>query len=501
MEKELEQALQTIHRVRKEAEVYQHACALIDFDRETICPPKALEEQGEVSAFLANKAFVLFQQEEYQRAGEVLYQHREELCDYDRALAEELHEEFNRTHNITPEMDLEFAKIYSKAYIDWLEAKRKQDFSLFAPSLKEIIRIEKKQVELMDEKSPVFYDNFLARYTRDETVEDLDRIFGRCKERLVPLLKKIMQSKHVIRRDFLTRLVSDEAQRQMAQYLLQTIGFDFERGTFSTTEHPFTSSMGRYDERLTTHYRDSFISSIYSIVHEGGHALFDQFQPQENWDHFITDRKTMGQHESVSRFYENRIGRSESFIHLIYPKVCEIFPEAMHDVSEREFYEAVNIAEPSMIRTEADELTYTFHIIIRYEMEKAILEEGVPVEELPKLWNDKYEEYLGIRPANDEEGILQDMHWTFGFGYFPTYALGNLYNAMYINRMKKELDFDGEIAAGNMKSIRDWMEENVWKKADRLAPREWIRDITGRDFTPDDFLDYLEEKYTKLYEL
>ena len=283
---------------------------------------------------------------------------------------------------------------------------------------------------------------------------------------------------------------------------MKVIRYDLERGAIALTEHPFTSELGRDNIRITTHYHpDAFACSMYSVIHEGGHALFDQLQPGENYDHFIEDEKTMGMHESVSRFYENRIGRSREFVHLIYDKTKEIFPQVLYDVSEEELYRALNIVEPSMIRTEADEFTYTFHIIIRYEVEKALIRGEVSMEELPELWNRKYEEYLGIRPQNDREGILQDVHWTFGFGYFPCYAMGNMYNAMYYNRMKEEIDLPGAVASGDFETINGWMADNVFKKADRLTVAEWIRDITGRDFTPDDFLDYLEEKYSAIYEL
>ena len=260
--------------------------------------------------------------------------------------------------------------------------------------------------------------------------------------------------------------------------------------------------MGRYDARVTTHYYpDQFASSMYSIIHEGGHALFEQNQPQADHDYFLTDGKTLGMHESVSRFYENRIGRSRSFVHFIYPQVCEAFPQVMGDVTEEEFYAALNVVEPSLIRTEADEFTYTFHIIIRYEIEKALFSGQAKVEDIRELWNRKYEQYLGIRPATDRDGVLQDVHWTSGFGYFPTYAVGNFYNAMYYNRMKEEIPVETSIAAGDFGPVNRWMTDHVFAKADLLPPQEWIRDITGRDFTPDDFLDYLEDKYAAIYQL
>ena len=238
---------------------------------------------------------------------------------------------------------------------------------------------------------------------------------------------------------------------------------------------------------------------MFSIIHESGHALFEMNQPRENYAHHINGCKTLGQHESVSRFYENRIGRSRAFVHLIFKKCKEFFPTVFEDVSEKQFYEALNVVKPSFIRTEADEFTYTFHIMIRFEIEQMIVNGKVDIQSLPQIWNDKYEEYLGIRPSNDREGILQDVHWASGFGYFPTYSLGNMYNAMYYNRMKQEIDVEDCILHGDFGTINGWMKEYVWKYADRLNSKAWIQKITGREFTADDFLDYIEQKYGELY--
>ncbi len=524
MTEELKSALELVKKTLKEVRLYNHASALLNFDQQTICPSKAMSEQGEVDAFLSNKAFVLQKDEAYIEACKYIYDHRDEItadvsgdaiaAEFDVVLAESLHRDYIREKNITPEMQHEASLVYNRAFVNWLDAKKSADFKIFAPSLKEVRDVQLRQVSLNEERKPNVYDTIFDGYERGLSCEDLDKAFNRCKERLVPLLKRIKASKKKIRTDFLSRPVSDEAQKKMAEYLLNVIGFDFSRGAFTTSEHPFTTEPGKDDVRVTTHYYpNAFYSNMFSIIHEGGHALFEQNQPRENFDHFIEYNKTMGMHESTSRFYENRIGRSKEFIHLIYPKVCEIFPEVMHDVSERELYEAMNIVEPSFIRTEADEFTYTFHVIIRYEIEKMIVGAGsasegaaaaatpAVIEELPKIWNDKYEEYLGIRPANDREGILQDVHWTSGFGYFPTYALGNMYNAMYYNKMKTEFDLDAAVLAGDFKKINGWMTENVWSRADRDAPKDWIKKITGRDFTADDFLDYLEKKYSEIYEL
>ncbi|MCF0221285.1 MAG: carboxypeptidase M32 [Fibrobacter sp.] len=513
----LKSSLALVKDVLKKVRVYNQTCAVLNFDQQTICPSEGMEEQGEVAAFLSNKAFALQKEQDYVDACQYIYDHRGELtatvcgsdkaAEFDRSMAESLHRDFAREKNITLEMQLEHSQVYNRAFVNWINAKRASDFLLFEKSLGEV-RVAQLQAESLNEnRKATPYDTIFDGYERGVICEDLDAAFSRCKERLVPLLKRIVASPKKIRTDFLSRPVTDEAQRKMARYLLEVLGFDFNRGAFSTAEHPFTSGLGKDDVRVTTHYYPrAFYSSMFSIIHEGGHALFEQNQPIENFEHFIEYNKTMGMHESTSRFYENRIGRSKEFIHLIFPKCKEFFPEVFCDVSEREFYEAMNVVAPSLIRTEADEFTYTFHVIIRYEIEKMIVNGNpdgseIKIADLPKIWNAKYKEYLGIEPANDAEGILQDVHWTSGFGYFPTYALGNMYNAMYYNKMDSEFAVAEAVLAGDFKKINGWMAENVWLRADRDDPKTWIKNITGRDFTADDFLDYLEKKYSEIYEL
>lgn len=484
---------------------YSHAAELLGFDQQTLCPTKAMKEQGEIESFLSNKAFILQKDPAFVNAVLELYSNRTEIQnELDRVMVETMYRKYLREKDILPEKQHEHSLIYNRAFVNWIAAKESSDFTRFAPSLSEVRKAQMYEALRHGDPKSTPYDTMLNLYERGITSADLDEIFGKCKERLIPLLQKIKASKKKIRTDFLNEFVTEKAQRKMTEFLLKTIGFDFERGAYATSEHPFTTILGKDDVRVTTHYySNSFCSSLFSIIHEGGHALFEQNQPIEDFDYFIECNKTMGMHESVSRFYENRIGRSREFIQLIYRKCREIFPEVFYYVNENEFYEAVNMVNPSFIRTDADEFTYTFHIIIRYEMEKLMMDIGnnVATENLPKLWNDKYEQYLGIRPANDREGILQDVHWTSGFGYFPAYAIGNMYNAMYYNKMKSEIDLSTAIKSGDFATINRWMADHVWVNANREDPKTWIKNITGREFTPDDFLDYLEEKYSEIYEL
>jgi carboxypeptidase Taq len=501
LEKELRKELDYVNKTMSRHEMYSHAGAVIGFDLETVCPEKGLADQSALNDFLADKDYRLLNGKKFVSAYEDLYAHLGELGELDKVLISALHRQHSETKNIPPELQKKFNEAFSKSYMDWLNAKKKSDFSLFRDSLEKVREINLKQIELNSERLPVPYDNLLNRYERGMTTADLDAVFSRCKERLIPLLKKIVASKKNIRKDFLSVRVKNEEQREMTDYLLDVIGFDKTRGSWALTEHPFTNGLYKDDARITTHfYPNMFYSSMFSVIHEGGHALFEQNQPRENYVHHIQTEMTMGMHESVSRFYENRIGRSKEFIHLIYPKTLEIFPE-LNGVSEKQLYEGMNIVTPSLIRTEADEFTYTFHIIIRYEIEKELVNNRLPVDRVKELWNAKYKEYLGIEPDNDRDGVLQDIHWASGFGYFPTYALGNMYNAMYFNTMKKALPVAELVEKGDFKTIDGWMKDHVFLKANRLDAKSWIRDITGRDFTPDDFLDYLEEKYTELYEL
>ncbi|MBR0163870.1 MAG: carboxypeptidase M32 [Lachnospiraceae bacterium] len=502
MNKEIKKNLKIVKKTLEEARLYGHAASVLNFDRLTACPKKAREAQGDTCAMLTNQAFQLGKEKKFVRAFTYLYENRGDLDKYDQVLARSLYRNYQRTKKITPKMDHEFTLIENKAYVDWLDAKDAADYALFAPSLQAVRDVEMKRISLQKDKKDPPYNSLLDLYERGMSETMLDEAFGECKERMIPFLEKIKASGRQIRTDFLGRTAPVEAQARLAQYLLNLIGYDFDRGALSTTEHPFMDDLAVDDVRVTTHYyENNLVSSMFSVLHEGGHALFGQNTPRAHYKHFIDGEKTLGMHESVSRFYENRIGRSRAFIELTFDKIKELFPELTRDVSPEEFYEAVNLVTPSLIRIEADEFTYTFHIIIRYEMEKEIINHGAKIEDLPKMWDDKYEEYLGVRPSNAREGILQDVHWSDGFGYFPTYALGNMYNAMYYNKMREKYDIDRLIRDGNLDVIRDWMTKHVFKKADRLDAAEWIRDITGRDFTPKDYLDYLEEKFGAIYGL
>lgn len=493
--------LKKLYETMDLAEKYYHAVGLINFDLETISPENAKEEQGEVINFLSNEAFKLTNSEEYNSLIVDLYNSREDLDPLDKVMIEKKYDNYLKIKNITPEFALYMDRVYTKSFLNWLKAKEAADFSVFRDSLAEVIELEKKTISLRENKLPDTYDNLLNDCEKGMLTEQLDRFFGELKAGLLEIMYKIKNSKHVIRDDFLTRKVPLHKQEIMSKYLLELNGYDFKKGVLAESEHPFTSDIAKNDARLTTHYHeDMVLSNIFSVIHEGGHGIFMQNEREEDYEHHINDSITNGMHESVSRFYENVIGRSKEYVHLIYPKFMELFSEELGDVSERELYEALNIVKPSLIRTEADEVTYGLHVIIRYEMEKMIMHDEIKVDDIPKMWNRLYKEYLGIEPSNDREGVLQDMHWSSGFGYFPSYAMGNSYNAMYVRKMKEEIDFEGAVSRGQMNIIKAWLKDNVFSHANVLTPDEWIREITGESLTPKYFLEYLNKKYSEIYE-
>ena len=492
----------------QKAENYRAAASYIVFDMSTISPENAKAHEGELIAFLENEGLKVRKDPSFVSALLSSLKSVDSMNEWERAMVLLAYRTYRMEKNISEEEAYSFSLQEQQAFLDWEKAKEKSDFSIFSSSLQRVIDNCKKRASLreLDETEKGLlkndYDRLLDMFERGMTTEAIDPIFEESKERIVSLLTRIKNSKKKIRRDFLSRRVPIEKQREISKMLQEVLCIDTTRSLIGESEHAFTDRMAYDDVRITTHYyEDLFVSNIYTVMHESGHLMFDMWQPKENHEYFVTEGKTLGMHESVSRFYENRIGRSKSFISLIFPRLKEIIPETLSDVTEREFYEGVNIAEPTLIRTEADEVTYTLHVIIRYELEKKLIGGELSVRELPRAWNEMYKELLGVVPSNDAEGVLQDVHWASDFGYFPTYAIGNFYNSMYYNEMAKKIDIDGAVRAGDMDSINSWMKERVYKKADRLTPKEWIYDITGRDLTPSDFLDYLDEKYAEIYEL
>ena len=497
--------LNLVKSILKDTQRYYQAAQLTEFDQTTLCPGKNREEAGDTVVALLSMIYRLRHEYAFQRAAEELYYDIDSLDEWDQRLVEMLHIERVRTSNYSATDKEENERAKNRAWINWVEARKKNDYSLFCTSFDAVRKSEMHRVSLWDYaevKGLPLYDRMISEYEPGITREYLDQLFFECKKRLLPLLEYISQSKRQIRKDFLTRKVSDEQQDAMVRLLLDTIGFDMEKGMVAHSDHPFTEVISKNDIRLTVAYNPhNFLYTFFSVLHEAGHAILEQLQPEENYDYYLNEEKSRGMHESVARFYENIIGRSRAFLHLIYPKLCEIMPQVFFDVAEQEFYEAVNEVTPSPLRLDADPLTYIIHIMIRYEIERDLVDGELRVENVPKAWNDKYKKYLGVDPISDRNGCLQDITWTSYFGYFPTYALGDFYSAMYYNTMKEAFDVEEAIEHSDFNRINNWMRQNVFAKTVLLPPFEWIKDITGRPLTADDLLTHLEEKYDVLYDL
>lgn len=493
---ELKERLETIKK-------YSHVVSILSYDFETVCPKEGYVEQSKLIDYFSNEEFKLFNSEEMKNLIVNLYNKRHQIeNELDKKLIEKLYKDYLKKKNITSDFNLEMNHCFSQAGINWLKAKKENDFSIFKNDLKKVIDVTKKEVSLRDNKFENIYDNKLDDCEEGILCADLDPFFETLKKGIIDLLAKIKNSSHKIRNDFLNRKVSIHKQKEFSNYLLKLNGFDLSRGYIGESEHPFTSSISKDDTRLTTHYYESLVlSNMFSVIHEGGHGIFMQNERAVDYNHFINDSVTNGMHESVSRFYENIIGRSREYIELIYPKFIQIFKDEFSDISVDELYEAINIVKPSLIRTEADEVTYSLHIILRYEIEKKLLNGKLSVDLVKDEWNRLYKEYLGVKVTSDSVGILQDVHWTSGFGYFPSYALGNAYNAMYVKKINESMNLKEEIRKGNFKKINKWMSENVFYYANILSPKEWLLKITSRELTPVDYLEYLNDKYKKIYKI
>ncbi len=478
----------------------QTALILFEWDNETLAPEEAGKYTARVQGALSEAYQEIMTGEKIKR---LLEQCRKEtgLSEAERAIIREAQEEYDRLVRIPPKEYRAYQELVAESARVWAKAKEQQDFAAFAPVLKEIIFYQKRFAGYRAKDGQKLYDVMLDDYEKGFSMKKLDEFFGLLKEELVPFLKKVTQSRTEIRDDFLTGDYPEEKQRELAEFLAEYVGFDFKRGVLAQSAHPFTTNLHNHDVRLTTHYKKRVDSSLFSVIHEAGHGIYELGVADELTQTLAGQGASMGMHESQSRFFENMIGRNEAFWEPIYKKLQELFPKELGKVSHEEFVRAVNKVQPGLIRTEADELTYSLHVLVRYELEKMLIEENLNVEKLPELWADKYEEYLGVRPQNPAEGVLQDIHWAQGsFGYFPSYALGSAFAAQMLQFMKKSMDFEELLRKGEIEVIRHVLKRHIHRFGKMRDSRQLLRDMTGEDFEPRYYVKYLKEKYSRLYQ-
>ncbi|MCM3783910.1 carboxypeptidase M32 [Neobacillus mesonae] len=491
--------------LNKKIKSYYEAIGLLHWDMSTGAPRKGIDTRSETIGMLSTEAFKLSTSDNMK---EILSHLKQEdvfsgLSDTHQRLVEDCEKELNRTQSVPPEKVHEFSVLTAQSQAKWEVAKEKADFQSFEPYLNRIVAMQSEFIEYYGIKD-TRYDTLLDIYEPDLTVAKLDDVFNRLKARIVPLQEAIGKSVHKPDPSFLNQSFDIAQQSAFSKYILKEMGYDFEAGRLDESVHPFATGLNPGDVRITTHYYEKDVASaIFSSLHEGGHALYEQNIDSSLAGTLLSEGTSMGIHESQSRFWENMIGRSRAFWEHYYPVLQTYFPEQLEKVSLDQFYSAINKVESSLIRIEADELTYNLHIIIRYEIEKMLFNEQLDVKDLPKVWNEKYKEYLGVTPPDDGLGVLQDVHWSGGdFGYFASYSLGNMYAAQIMNTLAKEIpDYEKYIREGNLAPLKEWLTDKVYQYGKSRKPSELIVAITGEELNPDYLADYLENKYKEIYKL
>lgn len=497
----MSKAYEQLQPYLERAQAFQTAMILFEWDNETLAPKEAGPYTSRMIGTLSGEYFKVVTDEEVKR---LVKECRDDdsLSEVEAAIVRELAEEVEQLDCIPANEYREFAELCSESTRIWAQARKDKDFEAFAPTLKKVVEYQKKFASYRAKEGQKLYNVMLDTYEKGFDMETLDRFFDTLKEQLVPFLKKLMESGVVVDDSFLTGDFSQEKQEEIGRFFAEYVGFDFNKGVMAVSAHPFTTNLHNHDVRITTAYDDRVDDSIFSVIHESGHGIYEMGIPDELTQTLVGQGASMGMHESQSRFFENIIGRNKAFWEPVYGKLQETFPEQLGQVALDDFVKAINKVQPSLIRTQADELTYSLHVLIRYEIEKLLIEEDLDVEKLLEIWADKYEEYLGVRPKDVSEGVLQDIHWSQGsFGYFPSYALGSAFGAQLYAYMRKQMDFEGLLRNGDITTIREFLRENVHRYGKLKNSRQILKDVTGEDFNPQYYIDYLKEKYSKVYEL
>ena len=385
----------------------------------------------------------------------------------------------------------------------WQEAREKDDFASFAVVLEKLIDLARQKADALGFPE-CRYDALLDEYEPHEVTSNVTRVLGDLRKDLVPLVQEIVDSGKSPNVDLLRGDYPVAAQSVFGREAATRIGFDFDRGRLDETVHPFCSEMGPHDVRMTTRYDASFFpSAFFSILHEAGHGIYQQGLRVDQFGLPPGEYTSLGIHESQSRLWENQVGRSRSFWQYFLPRAAELFPSALAGVKLDDFYFAVNDVRPSLIRVEADEATYNLHILIRFELEQALIEGDLPVADLPAAWNEKYQEYLGLTPPDYTQGVLQDIHWSSGsFGYFPTYSLGNLYAAQLFDAAGQQHgDLESSFAGGDFQPMLSWLRTTIHEPGQRYGAAELAQRATGQPLSHRPLIDYLRGKLGPLYGL
>lgn len=413
-----------------------------------------------------------------------------------------LKREYDRKIKLPQALVEELARTTSLSERAWEAARRDNDFAVFRPWLEKVLRLKREEAEALGYPERP-YDALLENFEPEARTSQVEQVLAELREQLVPLVDQICQSGRHPDVSILARQFPVAQQEAFGREVASQIGFDFQRGRLDVTAHPFCSGLGPNDCRITTRYNENFFNeSFFGILHEAGHGIYDQGLSTDQYGLPMGDAVSHGIHESQSRLWENFVGRSRAFWEYFFPRAQQRF-SSLIDVSLDDFYFAVNEVRPSLIRVEADEATYNLHILIRFELEQPLLSGELPVDQLPEIWNEKYRGYLGIDPPSDSLGVLQDVHWGAGlFGYFPSYALGNLYAAQIFAQADAELGgLASQFAQGEFQSLRRWLRAKIHQQGQRYSAPELVQRITGRPLSSEPLIGHLRTKLGPLYRI
>ncbi|MBQ9912281.1 MAG: carboxypeptidase M32 [Firmicutes bacterium] len=496
----LDNAREELMKLQRKVSAYYHAMGLISYDGDTTAPKETAANRAASLTVLSEEVYKLSTCRETVDLLEFLDAHKEELSEEEQRMVELLIKDIRDMQKIPMQEWIEYQGLLVEAQDVWHRAKEASDFESFRPYLEKIFENRKKFAGyLAPEKDP--YDYWLNEFEDGLNKKICDEFFSTLRSRIVPLIARTKE-KQQVNDDIRYGYFPAYKQEQLSYYIMEHMGLDLGHVGLSTTEHPFTTSLGSHlDERITTHYQENdFASSMYSVIHEGGHALYDTGSPEKYAYTVLDGGVSMGIHESQSRFYENILGRSLAYSRFIFPKLQELFPEEMAGYTAEDLYRAVNKVEPSLIRTEADEVTYSLHVMIRYEIEKAVMAGELEVKDIPQRWNALYKEYLGVDVPDDRHGCLQDSHWSGGaIGYFPSYALGSAYGAQFLAKMKETVDVKGCAERGDFGPINTWNKAHIWKYGCLYKPGKLLSMVLEGDFDPEFYVRYLEDKCKDVY--
>ncbi|WP_368742207.1 carboxypeptidase M32 [Enterococcus casseliflavus] len=487
----------------KEIDLLQQAMGILGWDNQTGMPEKASDYRAEVDSYLYGLYFDKKVGEPIQEAISYFGKHPDELSEVGKAAYQLVKEEYELQKDVPNELAMAASAATSKAHTAWLKARKEKDFSLFKDALSENIRLTKELIPYWKKNELTNYDVLLNQYEPNMTVEILDNVFSQVRDGIMDIRRQLAEKGTAPDTSILSRKMTEAQQRKFVSKVIADLGYDFSRGRLDNTVHPFATGINHNDVRLTTRWSETdFSMGLFGVIHEAGHGMYEQNIDEKYEGTPVHEGASMGIHESQSLFNEIIIGSNRNFWAKQYPFFQECAEGTFDDVSFDTFYDSLKHSKASLIRIEADSLTYVIHIIIRYEIEKMIFNETVSIDELPKIWNDKYEEYLGIRPENDLEGILQDVHWSgSSFGYFPSYALGYMYAAQLLYAMEKEINVDEVLASDDYSPIRKWLTENIHQYGASKKPNELILDATDELLNPQYLLDYLRKIYFSVYKI